>query len=107
MFSPPRRRTAWLAALTTALALLIAAPAASAVSLVPPKPDVFLGVSDRGATEGFNRFVELTGKHPALMETFLGWGNSVNKAYERWPETQPRPVVASATSNVQTLAEII
>src|ERR1700760_949765 len=87
---PPRRtarRRAWLPALLTAFALLVAAPGASALSLVPPKPDVFLGVSDRGATEGFNRFAELTGEHPALMETFLGWGNSVNKAYERWRET--------------------
>src|SRR5947208_561134 len=104
---PSRQKRAWLTALVTAFALLISAPAASALSLVPPKPDVFLGVSDRGATEGFNRFVELTGKHPALMETFLGWGNSVNKAYERWRETQTRPVVAIATSNAQTLKEII
>ena len=87
--SPPRR---------TALALLVAAPGAAALSLVPPKPDVLLGVSDRGSTEEFNLFAELTGKHPALMETFLGWGNSVNKAYERWRETQTRPVVAIATS---------
>src|ERR1700710_2922444 len=105
--APPRGGRAWLAALTTAVALLVAAPSASALSLVPPKPDVLLGVSDRGSTEGFNRFAELTGKHPALMETFLGWGNSVNKAYERWRETQTRPVVAIATSNAQTLEEII
>ena len=41
------------------------------------------------------------------METFLGWGNSVNKAFERWRETQTRPVVAISTQNAQTLAEII
>ena len=41
------------------------------------------------------------------METFLGWGNSVNKAFERWRETQTRPVVAIATQNAQTLEEII
>src|SRR4051812_30160417 len=108
---PRRRRTArrraWLAALLSAFALLISAPGAAAISLVPPKPDVLLGVSDRGSTEQFNQFAELTGKHPALMETFLGWGNSVNKAYERWRETQTRPVVAIATSNAQTLEEII
>src|SRR5580693_8110325 len=107
MSSPPSRRTAWLAVLTTAIALLAVAPGAGAVSLVPPKPDVLLGVSDRGSTEGFNRFTELTGKHAALMETFLGWGNSVNKAFERWRETQTRPVVAISTQNAQTLAEII
>jgi hypothetical protein len=101
------RRPLWLALLATALALVCAAPASAAMSLVPPKPDVLLGVSDRGSTEQFNSFAELTGKHPALMQTFLGWGNSVNKAYERWRETQTRPVVAISTQNAQTLEEII
>jgi hypothetical protein len=100
-------RPLWLALAATALALLLAAPANAAMSLVPPKPDVLLGVSDRGSTEEFNSFVELTGKHPALMETFLGWGNSVNKAFERWRETQTRPIVAISTQNAQTLEEII
>src|ERR1700760_4748295 len=103
----PLRRLAPLALAATALALLFAAPANAALSLVPPKPDVLLGVSDRGSTEEFNSFAELTGKHPALMQTFLGWGNSVNKAYERWRETQTRPVVAIATQNAQTLEEIV
>src|ERR1700759_4228040 len=102
-----RLRRSWLAVLATALALVCAAPASAAMSLVPPKPDVLLGVSDRGSTEQFNSFAELTGKHPALMETFLGWGNSVNKAYERWRETQTRPIVAISTQNAQTLEEII
>jgi hypothetical protein len=101
------RRPLWLALLATALALVCAAPASAAMSLVPPKPDVLLGVSDRGSTEGFNSFAELTGKHPALMQTFFGWGNTPNKAYERWRETQTRPVVAISTQNAQTLEEII
>src|ERR1700759_1495667 len=88
-------------------ALVFAAPAGAAMSLVPPKPDVLLGVSDRGSTEQFNSFVELTGKHPALMETFFGWGNTPNKAYERWRETQTRPVVAIATQNARTREKII
>ena len=101
------RRPLRLALLATALALVCATPASAAMSLVPPKPDVLLGVSDRGSTEQFNAFAELTGKHPALMETFFGWGNTPNKAYERWRETQTRPVVAIATQNAQTLEEII
>ena len=105
--SSPFRRSTWLALLATAVALVCAAPASAAMSLVPPKPDVLLGVSDRGSTEQFNTFAEETGKHPALMQTFLGWGNSVNKAYERWRETQTRPVVAISTQNAQTLEEII
>jgi hypothetical protein len=105
--SSPLRRSTWLAFLAATLALVCAAPATAAMSLVPPKPDVLLGASDRGSTEQFNSFAELTGKHPALMQTFLGWGNSVNKAYERWRETQTRPVVAISTQNAQTLEEII
>jgi hypothetical protein len=105
---PARRlRFAWLALAATALALACATPASAAMSLVPPKPDVLLGVSDRGTTEEFNAFAELTGKHPALLETFLGWGNTVNKAFERWRETQTRPIVAISTQNAQTLEEII
>src|ERR1700759_3704954 len=87
-------------------ALVFAAPAGAAMSLVPPKPDVLLGVSDRGSTEQFNSFVELTGKHPALMETFFGWGNTPNKAFERWRETQTRPVIAISTQNAQTREDI-
>src|SRR5215475_5304409 len=101
------RRPLWLALLATVLVLVGAAPASAAMSLVPPKPDVLLSVSDRGSSEQFNLFTELTGKHAALMETFLGWGNSVNKAFERWRETQTRPIVAISTQNAQTLEEII
>src|ERR1700744_2004213 len=100
------RRVLLLALAATALTLLFAAPA-GALSLVPPKPDVLLGVSDRGSTEELNSFVELTGKHPALMQTFFGWGNTPNKAFERWRETQTRPVVAISSQNAQTLEEII
>jgi hypothetical protein len=93
-------------ALAAAVALLGAAQA-SAVSLVPPKPDVFLGVSDRGSTQEFNEFAEFTGKHPALLQTFHPWGNSLNAAYERWRETATRPILAISTADDQTLSEII
>jgi hypothetical protein len=93
-------------ALAATVALLGAAQAA-AVSLVPPKPDVFLGVSDRGSTQEFNEFAEFTGKHPALLQTFHPWGNSLNAAYERWRETATRPILAISTADDQTLGEII
>jgi hypothetical protein len=92
--------------LAIALAALPAAQA-SALSLVPPKPDVLLGVSDRGTTEEFNEFATLTAKHPALLETFHPWGNSLNKAYERWRETGTRPILAISTADDQTLTELI
>jgi hypothetical protein len=91
-----------------AIGLLALPPAqASAVTLVPPKPSVFFGVSDRGTTAEFNEFAELVGKHPALLGTFHPWGNSLNEAYERWRETSTRPVLAISTADDQTLAELI
>jgi hypothetical protein len=87
--------------------LALCAGSASAVSLVPPKPDVFLGVSDRGSTQEFNEFAEFTAKHPALLQTFHPWGNSLNAAFERWRETGTRPILAISTADDQNLSEII
>ncbi len=100
----PARR---LLVVALAVGALLAPSQASALSLVPPKPDVFLGVSDRGTTAEFNEFAELTGKHPALLQTFHPWGNSLNEAYERWRETATRPVLHISTADDQTLAELI
>jgi hypothetical protein len=104
----PRRALRRLAALA-AVALAVAIPpgAASALTLVPPKPSVFFGVSDRGTTAEFNEWAELVGKHPALLQTFHPWGNSLNAAYERWRETGTRPILHISTANDQTLAEMI
>ncbi len=102
-----RRGPALLAAIVALSVPLLGAGSAAAISLVPPKPSVFLGVSDRGTTQEFNEFAELTGKHPALMQTFHPWGNSLNAAYERWRETATRPILHISTANDQTLAEMI
>lgn len=96
-----------LAVVATAVVLAGSAPGASALSLVPPKPNVFFGVSDRGTTAEFNEFAELLGKHPAVLQTFHPWGNSLNQAYERWRETGTRPILHISTANDQTLAEMI
>ncbi len=95
-----------ISVLATLVVALCATPAA-ALTLAPPKPNVFLGVSDRGTTAEFNQFAELTGKHPALLETFHPWGNSLNEAYERWRETGTRPILHISTADDQTLAELI
>src|SRR5215218_11030055 len=89
------------------IGVVLGAGQAAAVTLVPPKPDVFLGVSDRGSTAEFNEFAEYTAKHPALLQTFHPWGNSLNSAYERWRETGTRPILHISTANDQTLAEMI
>lgn len=106
MLRQPVARALVATVLVAFVALCIPAQAA-AISLVPPKPDVFLGVSDRGTTTEFDQFAELTGKHPALLETFHPWGNSLNEAYERWRETGTRPVLHISTADDQTLAELI
>jgi hypothetical protein len=100
------RRPLALASAAVACLALFAAQA-GAVSLVPPKPDVFLGVSDRGSAQEFNEFSALTGKHPALLQTFHPWGNSLNAAFERWRETETRPILHISTADDQTLREII
>ncbi len=107
MSSLPRRSSLWPALAVALLLLLFAAPARAALSLVPPKPDLLLGVSDQGTTESYERFTQLTGKHSALLETYFSWGNSFNRAYERWRETETRPIVHISTQNAQTLAELI
>ena len=100
------RRIRQAAVLAVAIAAIGAAPA-QALTLVPPKPDVLFGVSDQGTTQQFNEFTELLAKHPALLETFHPWGNSLNQAYERWRETGTRPVLAISTMDDQNLSELI
>jgi hypothetical protein len=90
-----------------AAVLCLGAVPASAITLVPPKPDLFFGVSDRGTTQDFLDLATLLNKHPALLETFHPWGNSLNGAYERWRETGTRPILHISTADDQTLAELI
>ena len=47
---------------------------------MPPKPNVLFGVSDQGTAADYDEFSALLTKHPALLETFHPWGNSLNKA---------------------------
>jgi hypothetical protein len=105
-----RRLRAALSAVAVlgAIAAAVWTAPAAALSLVPPKPNVFFGVSDRGTTQEFNEFTEfLGGKHPALLETFHPWGNSLNKSYERWRETGTRPILHISTIDDQKLTELI
>jgi len=91
-----------------ALALAaIGATGAAARTLAPPRGSVYLGVSDGGSAPEFNEFASLTGKHPALLETFHPWGNSLAEAYERWRATETRPILHISTADDQTLAELI
>ncbi|HZK15341.1 MAG TPA: hypothetical protein VFC52_01965 [Solirubrobacterales bacterium] len=105
---PRARNLSALAALAALLAGLWATTgAARAVTLVPPKQRVFLGVSDKGTAEDFYEFADLVGKRPPLLETFHPWGNSLNNAYRRWQETATRPILHISTFDDQTLRELI
>ena len=94
-------------ALLAAAALLIAAAPARADLLLPPPGQVFFGVSDTGNVSGFTSFADAVGKHPALIETFHPYGNSLPKAISRWQSAQARPVIHISTSNPNTLQELI
>lgn len=101
---PIRQSLGWMA---IAVALLALPAPALARTLVPPKPNVFLGVSDGGTVGEFDEWVELTGKHPALLETFLPWGKKLNGPYKRWYKTATRPVLHLSTADGNTGAELL
>ncbi len=98
MFWRRTRGTSLRLAVAVAALLALTPGTASAISLVPPKPSVFFGVSDRGTTAEFNEWAGLVGKHPALLQTFHPWGNGLNAAYERWRETGTRPILHISTA---------
>ena len=102
-----RARAVLLAVAAVVICSVAAAAPASALTLAPYKPRLFFGVSDRGSTEEFYEFEEMVGKHPALLATFHPWGNSLNRAYERWRETATRPILHISTFDDQTLEELI
>jgi hypothetical protein len=106
MCSPIRRRATGIVLGVLATLALCSGPA-SAMTLVPPRGNVFFGVSDKGTAADFNDFAALVGKHPAVLQTFHPWGNSLNAAVERWGETSVRPMLHISTADDQTLAEII
>jgi hypothetical protein len=107
MSLPSRKALGGCIATVAIAAFAVLAVPASALTLVPPKPSVFFGVSDRGTTAEFEEFTQFVNKHPALLETFHPWGNSLNNAYERWRETGTRPILHISTADDQTLAELI
>jgi hypothetical protein len=100
-------RSSRRAAILAIVLAVLCAGQASARTLVPPKPGVFFGVSDRGTLGDYTEFAALLNKHPALLETFHPWGNSLNNAYERWRESGTRPILHISTADDQTLTELI
>jgi len=67
-------RTSLAAFICAAASLAIAVPAANAGSYVPPKGKSFHGVSETGHVEHFRSFVDQTGRHSAISQSFFHWG---------------------------------
>jgi hypothetical protein len=95
-----------IAASATALCLGAAATASGQL-LAPPAGQVFFGVTDTGQIEGFQAFAQSVDKHPAVIETFHPWGNSLHYAIPRWGAAQARPMLHISTVDDQTGAELI
>lgn len=88
-------------------ACLVAAASASGELLPAPKGKVYFGVTDTGDIEDFRAFADSVGKHPAIIQTFHPWGNSLHYAIPRWGEAQARPMLHISTVDDQTGAELI
>jgi hypothetical protein len=97
------------AVLVAALLCLAGAASASAYDrlLRPPGHSTFFGVTDTGDVPGFTSFADAVGKHPAVIETFHPWGNSLHTAIPRWGTVAARPMLAISTSDPNDGHEII
>jgi len=104
-----RRRTRLRLCLTAVAAALclVAAGRASGELLNTPPGQVFFGVTDTGEIEDFQAFADSVGKHPAVIQTFHPWGNSLHYAIPRWGEAQARPMLHISTIDDQTGGELI
>ena len=87
-------------ALACALAAgAVAAPVASAGSFVPPNGKSFHGVSETGHVEHYRSFVDMTGTHSAVSQSFFHWGVPLGTgALERYRRTRTRGVVSLSTA---------
>lgn len=78
--------------------LMLLAPAVSpAKSLIPGGKKVYFGVTDTGVGNDFRDFARSVGKHPAVIQTFHPWGNSLHTALPRWKAVRARPMLHITT----------
>ena len=76
------------------VALCLGGAAKAAGELLPaPSGQVFFGVTDTGQIEDFTAFGQSVGKHPAVIETFHPYGNTLHYAIPRWGVAQARPML--------------
>lgn len=95
------RRAARLLAAIVACALLagLFAGGASAAwrPYKPPPGKNFFGVTDTGSDNGFRSFGKAVGHHPAIIETYHPYGNSLTKSLPRWQSVRARPLLHIST----------
>jgi hypothetical protein len=96
-----------LVAIASFASVLALVPAATPKTLVPRHPTTFFGVSDRGSVVEFKEFAWMVRKHPAVLQTFHPWGNSLKQALPRWQAVNVRPMLHISTADDETLEELI
>ena len=74
---------------------------------LPPKGRVFFGVTDTGKASGFESFAEAVGAHPAVVETYHPYGNSLHEALPRWEQIHARPILHISTAAGSDRHEVI
>ena len=91
-------RLAALAALCAAVCASLALTGAARADLLKPPPGkVFFGVTDTGVGNDFRDFAQDVGKHPAVVQTFHPWGNTLHRAMPRWKAVRARPMLHITT----------
>lgn len=79
------------------LLTLLVAGRGEARTLAPPSGQVYFGVTDTGDASQFREFAQTVGKHPAVIQTFHPWGNSLHQALPRWKAVRARPMLHITT----------
>ncbi len=91
-------RVVCVAAAVAVVALgLVGTASASWRPFKPPGNEAFFGVTDTGEASGFTSFADSIGKHPALIETYHPWGNSLHQSIPRWESVKARPILHIST----------
>jgi hypothetical protein len=87
------------AALLAALATLLLAPAAKAATYVPPRGQIFEGITDTRIPADFQDFATLVGKpHLPVVQAFHPWGTDPSEAIARWQSYRVRGVLSISTA---------
>jgi hypothetical protein len=81
------------------LAGLASAATASAGLLEPRGKKVWFGISDTGDPAQFGEFSRDLSKHPAVIESFRGWGSEFPGSIERWQDARARPMLHITTAD--------